>query len=222
MGHTASIRSLPLDRRAGTWLPDELGVRKPLQRGQTLVAQGAPSFGLVFVRRGLVFESSVSPEGRSTLHDVLGPGDVAGGLPPDRAPASLRAAAPALVQVLEPGLVDAVFARRPAVGAALVRAVARRGDAVRRVAAERHWYGVSRRVLSRLIDLAGRYGRAVPGGVRIEAPITQEQLGALVGATRESVNRALVRLAAAHLVRLEHRRFVVLDGALAGADAIDP
>jgi CRP-like cAMP-binding protein len=81
---------------------------------------------------------------------------------------------------------------------------------------------VSRRVLSRLIDLAGRYGRAVPGGVRIEAPITQEQLGALVGATRESVNRALVRLAAAHLVRLEHRRFVVLDDALAGADAIDP
>lgn len=212
MGYTATVRRLPLDP-VGDPLPDDLGVRRSLRRGQTIVAQGAPAFGLVLVRGGLIFESSVSPEGRSTLHDVLGPGDLAGALPPDPAPASLRAAGPALVQVIDPGLLDTVFARRPALGASLLRAVGRRGDAVRRAAAELHWYGVPRRVLSRLVDLAARYGRPVPGGVRIEAPLTQEQLGALVGATRESVNRALVRLTAARLVRLDGRRFVVLDAA---------
>ena len=120
MGYTATVRRLPLDP-IGDRLPDDLGVRRSLRRGQTIVAQGAPAFGLVLVRGGLIFESSVSPEGRSTLHDVLGPGDLAGALPPDPAPASLRAAGPALVQVIDPGLLDTVFARRPALGACQIR-----------------------------------------------------------------------------------------------------
>jgi len=49
----------------------------------------------------------------------------------------------------------------------------------------------------------------VGGGISIEVPLTQEQLAAMVGATRETVNRALVGMVADGLVRLEHRRYVV-------------
>ena len=42
-----------------------------------------------------------------------------------------------------------------------------------------------------LLDLAARTGHAIPQGIRIESRLTQTELAAMVGASRESVNRAL-------------------------------
>jgi CRP-like cAMP-binding protein len=178
------------------------------------VAQGAPAPGLIVVRGGHLFESSVSPDGRSALHDVLAPGDVAGAMPPGSAPVSVRSAGRTYVRLLDPLEIESLLARRPAVGASLLRALLRRGDAARRIAAELAWYPVTERILLRLVDLARRLGRRVPDGLVIDVTLTQEQLGALTGCARENVNRALVRLAARHLIRLDGRRMVVLDAAL--------
>ena len=42
-----------------------------------------------------------------------------------------------------------------------------------------------------LLRLAGAFGRPEPGGVRIALKLSQQQIGSLVGASRESVNRHL-------------------------------
>ena len=42
-------------------------------------------------------------------------------------------------------------------------------------------------------------------------PLTQEDLGRMVGASREAVNRSLVTLSRQGLVRTQDRRFVIAD-----------
>jgi CRP-like cAMP-binding protein len=83
------------------------------------------------------------------------------------------------------------------------------------------------RVLDVLRDLSGRFGTAVPGGRRIDLPLSQDLLAAIVGATRETVNRAIRALASQGAVVRVGRAYVVLSGlpgdAISGAgSSADP
>ena len=59
-------------------------------------------------------------------------------------------------------------------------------------------------------QLADRYGRVGPDGVRLELDLTHELIGHLVGAHRPSVSVALARLQGAGVLRLEAGRWVLL------------
>jgi CRP-like cAMP-binding protein len=59
--------------------------------------------------------------------------------------------------------------------------------------------------------LAGRHGVRDGRGVRLALPITQEDLGRMIGASRETVNRTLASLSARKLIRTEGRRYVIPD-----------
>jgi len=65
--------------------------------------------------------------------------------------------------------------------------------------------------MRRFQQLAEWCGTPVPGGVRIMLPLTQQELATLVGTSRESVNRALVRLRRKGKVRLKDGWIVLPD-----------
>jgi CRP-like cAMP-binding protein len=67
------------------------------------------------------------------------------------------------------------------------------------------------RVAARLVELAQRYGRPAERGVRIDLPITQEELASWVGSSREGVNKALHTLKGLRWVETERRSITVLD-----------
>jgi CRP-like cAMP-binding protein len=52
--------------------------------------------------------------------------------------------------------------------------------------------------------------------MRIEVPLTQEDLAAMVGAARETVNRTIVSLISSGFVRVEDRRYILRDAFLDG------
>jgi CRP/FNR family cyclic AMP-dependent transcriptional regulator len=70
---------------------------------------------------------------------------------------------------------------------------------------------VSDRLIARLRRLAEWSGRPVKDGVRITLPMTQQELAALVGTSRESVNRALATLRRQGKVHLDNGWIVLLD-----------
>jgi len=69
--------------------------------------------------------------------------------------------------------------------------VGRRLDRLTRFARELAWLDVPERVDRRLSDLADRFGRPGPGGTSVAIRLTQDDLAALCGTSRESANRAL-------------------------------
>jgi CRP-like cAMP-binding protein len=177
------------------------GVLEPLplvvvRTGHAPVRQGEPCSGLWVVESGVFRAEVIDREGRSFVVDLLGSGDVLG--EPDAGPAPWTATA------LRPSRLHSVA---PAAAAALLADRARRAVTV---AGELAWLGVTDRIERRLRDLAERHGRPVAGGQLIPVRLTQDDVAAMVGATRESANRAVRTLVARGLLDVQGRgRYVV-------------
>ena len=67
------------------------------------------------------------------------------------------------------------------------------------------------RVAKALLDLADRFGRTADDGVHVHHDLSQEELAPLVGASRETVNKALADFASRGWLRLEPRSVVIMD-----------
>ncbi len=67
------------------------------------------------------------------------------------------------------------------------------------------------RVTKTLLDLAATFGRETEHGLEIDLRLRQQDFAAMVGATRESVNRVLAGLEEEKLVRLDRQHITVLD-----------
>lgn len=68
---------------------------------------------------------------------------------------------------------------------------------------------VERRLLLKLRQLAERWGRVTPDGVRLDLHLTHQELANMVGAVRESVTIALGRLAGAGEIEVRNRTLLI-------------
>ena len=208
---TALFKGLPPDAAERL---SEIVVRRELSRGDVVFAQGQPGASMYVILRGKVRVSRPADPGRENLLTLLGPGDLFGELTLfDPAPRKATATAITDVSLAEftASAMKAWLAAEPEAAWHFLRLMARR---LRRVndALENLLYGdVPRRVIRTLIDMAGRFGDQVSDGVRVHHDLTQEQLAQHVGASRESVNKALQELAARGIIRLEPKSVVILD-----------
>jgi CRP-like cAMP-binding protein len=100
---------------------------------------------------------------------------------------------------------------RPEVARGLLLQLASRLRKVSDVVADLVFSDVPGRVAKALLDLAQRFGRTADDGVHVHHDLTQEELAQLVGASRETVNKALADFASRGWVRLEPRSVVLLD-----------
>jgi CRP/FNR family transcriptional regulator, cyclic AMP receptor protein len=174
---------------------DPLPLLFDVHPGREIVRQGEPFPDAWVVRSGALVAEIVDEEGHRLVLDVLGAGDLVGGPETSTADGSVRA-------LVTSGLIAA--------GPIAVRdGLLRRARRATQLACAIAWDRIGDRLLARLEDLAARFGRPVPGGWRIDLPLTQEHLAALTGSTRESVNRALAELAAAGRVERSGGRYVV-------------
>ena len=100
---------------------------------------------------------------------------------------------------------------RPEVAKALLAALAQRLRKTNEHLADLVFTDVPGRVAKALLDLANRFGRPVEDGIMVSHDLTQEELAQLVGASRETVNKALADFASRGWLRLEPRSVVIMD-----------
>ena len=67
------------------------------------------------------------------------------------------------------------------------------------------------RVAKALIDLGVKFGEKREEGLHVNHDLTQEELAQLVGASRETVNKALADFAQRGWLRLDGRSVLILD-----------
>ena len=93
----------------------------------------------------------------------------------------------------------------------LLQALARRLRRTNETLADLVFTDVPGRVAKALLDLSTRFGRPADDGILVAHELTQEELAQLVGASRETVNKALADFATRGWLRLEARAVVLLD-----------
>lgn len=185
-----------------------------LPRGDVLFHEGEPGDRLYVVREGKIKLGRRSSDGRENLLAVLGPGEMFGELSLfDPGPRTATATVVADAVVVELGHAELVqwLEDKPSVAQHLLRALARRLRRTNEALADLVFSDVPGRVAKALLDLSTRFGEQVDEGIRVAHDLTQEELAQLVGASRETVNKALADFAARGWVRREGRAVVLLD-----------
>jgi CRP/FNR family transcriptional regulator, cyclic AMP receptor protein len=69
------------------------------------------------------------------------------------------------------------------------------------------------RVAQRLVELADRFGSERDGRIEVALPLSQEELAAWTGSSREAVSKALQQLRSLRIVETGRKHVTVLDAA---------
>lgn len=211
LGRAALFSELPDDL-----LADLSGrmVRRRYRKDSVVFVQGEYGTRCYVILSGSVKIGAYAPDGREAVLAVLGPGDVFGELSLfDDAPRSADATAIEKVELLSldnQALTEAVRAH-PELATSLLRVLSRRLRLANERFQDAAFFDVTGRIARRLADLSAQHGVGAPEGVLVDVPLSQEALANMIGATRESVNKALAGLTRRGLVRREGRRYVVTD-----------
>jgi CRP/FNR family cyclic AMP-dependent transcriptional regulator len=185
-----------------------------LRRGEILFSEGDDGNQLYVVTEGKIKLGRTSPDGRENLLAILGPGQMFGELSFfDPGPRSATATAVTDVELKSLGheALSPVLNAHPNVAHALLNQLAGRLRRTNEVVGDLVFSDVPGRVAKALLDLASRFGRRADDGIHVNHDLTQEELAQLVGASRETVNKALADFASRGWLRLEPRSVVILD-----------
>ena len=185
-----------------------------LSRGERLFAEGDEGDRLYVVLDGKIKLTRAAPDGRENLLSVVGPGEMFGELSlfdPRPRTASATAITDAHLAALAHDKLLIWLTGRPEVALHLLRALAQRLRRANDVMADLVFTDVPGRVAKQLLDLADRFGQQQPDGLHVNHDLTQEELAQLVGASRETVNKALADFVTRGWIQLSARSVVLLD-----------
>jgi CRP/FNR family transcriptional regulator, cyclic AMP receptor protein len=194
----------------------ELGRMRRHQSGDVLFLEGDEGTHVLVIQRGSLKLVTTTLEGHEHLLAIRGPDELVGELSCLDEHTRLRSAtAIALSELVVQVIPNDQFVRflevHPRALLALTRGViARLHDADRR-RLEFGAYDTLGRVARVLNELAATQGQPCDTGIRLDPPLTQHELAGLVGASRESVVRALTELRRQGIVATGRRMLVVRD-----------
>ena len=185
-----------------------------LSRGEHLFLEGQEGDRLYIVLDGKLKLTRAAADGRENLLSVLGPGEMFGELSlfdPRPRTASVSAITDATLAGLAHDALRAWLGDHPDVSIHMLRALARRLRRANDVVADLVFTDVPGRVAKNLLDLADRFGEQERDGLHVHHDLTQEELAQLVGASRETVNKALADFAARGWLQISARSVLILD-----------
>ena len=181
-----------------------------LKRGATIASRGDPGNSLFAVIAGTVKISVSSPDGRTAILNLIGPGEIFGEVALlDGGSRTADATANTNCELFIVDRRDFIpFVRsQPALAMKLIELLCTRlrwtSDQVEQVILQ----NLPGRLASALLRLAERH-KATRGGRTIA--VTQQEISEMVGMTRESINKQLRAWSGRGWVRLEHGAIVVL------------
>ena len=175
-----------------------LMTRREMIKGDVLFNEGDDGHALYVVVKGKVKMARTARDGRENLLGLLGVGDMLGELSVfDPGPRMSRAHAveESVVYELPKEILDVWLDDHLEMSRHLMRALAQRIRRISNTMADLVFSDVPGRVAKAILDLGHRFGRMERGHVTVRHGLTQEELAQLVGASRETVNKALADFA---------------------------
>jgi CRP-like cAMP-binding protein len=198
-----------------TLSPDELAqiatvtAEHHYNRGDLILIEGETEGALYYVCSGLIKVFKASPEGKEQVLRLIGPGYTFNDVPaldggPN--PASAAAVEPASVYVIRRSGLRKLITTRPEVAEAVVLTLAKTLRHLVALVEDLSLRHVTARVAKILLaqEISAQQSQQVHR-------LTQTEMAALVGSTREVVGRALKELETAGAIEMRHGQAVVLN-----------
>ena len=183
-------------------------------RGTTIFDEGEPGDRLYIITSGKIKLARHAPDGRENLLTVMGPSDMFGELSifdPGPRTSSAVCVTEFTAATMNSEMLKQWVADHPSIAQQLLRVLARRLRRTNANLADLIFTDVPGRVAKTLLQLANRFGVQEGGALRVNHDLTQEEIAQLVGASRETVNKALATFAHRGWIRLEGKSVLIVD-----------
>jgi CRP/FNR family cyclic AMP-dependent transcriptional regulator len=190
------------------------GRRRRWPRGGTLMAEGDRSDWVALLETGRVKVSYHTDHGDEILLAIRGPGALLGELGTlDHRPraASVTALEPVEALAVPAPQFTEFLRTRPGAAFHLLQLLSHRLRDADTKRIEFSAYDTLGRVARRIIELADRFGTHSPAGVRITLPLSQQELAAWTGSSREATAKALRTLRDRGWIETRRREIVIID-----------
>jgi CRP/FNR family transcriptional regulator len=213
----ATLRTTPLLKELSS---DDTSALLPhvhvvtLRRADRLYDEGDIDDQLYVVIDGKVKLTRTSSDGREVLVRVQGPGDMFGELAmfdPTYRTSNASAVTDARLAAIAHDDLRAVLVDRPAIALLLLRELAQRLRIITDANTNLIFTDVPGRVAKALLELSDKFGTQQAEGTLVSHDLTQEELAQLVGASRETVNKALADFAARGWIQLSAKSVLLID-----------
>jgi CRP/FNR family transcriptional regulator, cyclic AMP receptor protein len=185
-------------------------VRQPART--VLFRKGDPGTHMVVVVRGRVKVCTHSEDGKELVLNLINPGEVVGEIAlldgSDRTADAVTLTDSDLL-ILERRDFIPFLQRHPDSCMRLFAVLCERLRRTSELLEEALFLEGSSRLAKRLVHLAEVFGKPVPGGVMVDIPLSQQQLGNMVGMSRESMNKQLKQWRQDGLISIEGGRYVL-------------
>ena len=185
-----------------------------IRKGEVLFNEGEPGDSLYIVLTGKIKVGRRAADGRQNLIALMGPSDMVGELSlfdPGPRTATATAVTDARLARLKKTSLRPWLNNRPEIAEQLLRVLARRLRRTNNTLADLIFTDVPGRVAKNLLQMAGQFGSRDGGVLRVTHDLTQEEMAQLVGASRETVNKALADFASRGWLRLDGKSVIILD-----------
>lgn len=207
-GFMASLSREELDDLKGR------GRTRTWPRGANLFVEGDRSEHVALITSGRVKVSYYTEDGREIVLALREPGDLLGEQSAmDGGPVGASASALESVQalVIQADDFKAFLEAHPRVALLLLKMLSLRLRDADRKRIEFGAFDSVGRVARRLVELAERFGETSQEGIRITAPLSQQELAAWTGSSREAVSKALQALRERGWIETHRRGITVVD-----------
>jgi len=170
------------------------GRLRHLKTKQVLFYKGDTGTEAHFIVKGRVQVSAPSMDGKEMIFGILGPGCLVGEvsvMTGNPRTATVTALEPTTVSTLERTVLFSLLVQHPEIIFYLSRTLAVRLEHTSGLLEDIVFLNLGPRLAKRLLALAATFGRKTAIGLSIDLPLYQQDLGSMVGASRESINKQL-------------------------------
>ena len=185
-----------------------------IAKGSILFKEGDDGEHLYVIVDGKLKLGTSSGDGRENLLSILGPGEMFGELSlfdPGPRTSTATAVTDAKLLSLSHEKVIPWLKQNPEVSLQLLTRLSQRLRRTNEAVGDLVFSDVPGRVAKALIDLGDRFGKTTAEGLLVNHDLTQEELAQLVGASRETVNKALADFAGRGWLKLDGRSVLITD-----------
>ncbi len=168
--------------------------RRTYRSGEVIFHRDDPGQVLYIVKEGKVKACLISPDGQEITLAVFGKGECFGELTMlDGLPRSADAVAMEKVEcyTLQRSDFHKAIIKNPKIAIQVLESMSKRLRTTDQMVEDLIFLDVYGRVAKKLLELADMHGTKVADGTRIDVRLTQQEIAAMVGASRESVNKVM-------------------------------
>jgi CRP-like cAMP-binding protein len=211
-----SLRACPLFAQLEPEALEELAARlrrRRYRRNEVVFHQGDPGDTLHVIAEGAMKIVLPSPEGEEAIIATLRSGDFFGELAlldGGTHSATVTAVEPAMTLALPRAAFLEVLGQSAGIRDALLKSLAAELRRLTGHVEELHFLDLAGRLAMRLVRLADESGQE-EASVTLDWPYTQSDLAAMIGGTRQSVNKLLNMLVEDQLIRIDRDCLVIMD-----------